>query len=369
MTAPVTQTIRTLGYYCFLLLFLTGIWILNLLALLVTPIKNHPATKRLLSKTLFRLTQFYLSLQETSGSLITNRGILRELNTSGQGRLIIANHPSMLDAPLFLSVIPELLCVFKSTLKQGLLLPHTARILGFLSNDEGMEMLRDMITSLRNGKQFLLFPEGTRTGNPPLNDFNKSYALVALKAGVPLHLVCIHTKSPILSKHQHFLKPACFPVIFNLEIGAVIEPGEFRTVRELDDFVESWYRNALAQPSPASRSFLPHGVRLEKVDTGLRARFQIPRDPFYCRGHMPGNPIVPGFVQMAWAREILLNSPIRDTGAVQNRRWKFLQPLLPGELVNVVISGDSQNYRVVISRDGSPVSRGNIFPEGARKSP
>jgi 1-acyl-sn-glycerol-3-phosphate acyltransferase len=339
------------------------------MALLATPIKNHRVAERLLSGTLFHLTRLYLFLQETSGCLVTNRGALKELRASGQGRLIVANHPSMLDAPIFLSVIPNLLCVFKSALKQSLLLPNTARVLGFLGNDEGMDMLRDLINSLRSGKQFLLFPEGTRTGNRPLNDFNKSYALAALKAKVPLHLVCIRTESPILSKKQHFLKPARFPVIFNLEIGPVIEPGEFRTVRDLDDFVESWYRHALAQPSPAARAFLPNGVRPEQVDTGLHARFRIPENPFYCRGHMPGNPIVPGFVQMAWARELLQCSHLHDTGLIQHKRWKFLKPLLPGELVDVVISGDSQNYRVVISRDDTPVSRGNIHPEVAGKSP
>lgn len=49
--------------------------------------------------------------------------------------------------------------------------------------------------------------------------------------------------------------------------------------------------------------FLPHREPMLLVDSAsvdqdgvCHASYRIPADPFYCRGHFPGNPIVPGVI-------------------------------------------------------------------------
>ena len=51
------------------------------------------------------------------------------------------------------------------------------------------------------------------------------------------------------------------------------------------------------------------------ADGVCHASFTIPEDPFYCQGHFPGNPIVPGVILceiMAQSCGILLEDVLRD---------------------------------------------------------
>lgn len=54
---------------------------------------------------------------------------------------------------------------------------------------------------------------------------------------------------------------------------------------------------------PEIMDYLPHRepmLLVDKVDLDqegvCHARYRIPEDPFYCQGHFPGNPIVPGVI-------------------------------------------------------------------------
>ena len=51
------------------------------------------------------------------------------------------------------------------------------------------------------------------------------------------------------------------------------------------------------------KTYLPHRDPMLLVDSAemdsdgaCHARYLIPEDPFFCRGHFPGNPIVPGVI-------------------------------------------------------------------------
>jgi len=295
-----------------------------------------------------------------SGALRTNDHVLRQLQAGPGGRIIIANHPSIVDAPIILSRVPGLVCVFKSSLKRSFTMGRTARTLGYLSNEEGIVMIKEMAQLLKEGDQVLFFPEGTRTAKGEiLNSLNAGYALAAMRAGVPVQLVCIRAESPILTKRQHFLKAGRFPVVFQFEIGPSIEPGTFNTVRQYNDFVEQWFRENLSSSLPSKRTFLPASTLPSESEPG-RLRFTVPADPFYCRGHMPGHPLVPAYAQMSWVHELLdleAGSPVR---ALQYFRWKFLKPVLPGDAVEIVITGESIRREVVIIRNGERATQGRI---------
>jgi 1-acyl-sn-glycerol-3-phosphate acyltransferase len=355
------QVVWTACFYVFLLCFAIGIYTVNIICLACLSVFSQEKARPIARTIVFLLFRLYVALMLQSGALRTNCDLLKRLRAGQGGRLIIANHPSMIDAPLFLSRIPNLVCVFKSSLKKSFTMARTASTLGYLSNDEGIALLKDLAGQLQAGEQVLLFPEGTRTAEEWLNPLNPGYALAAIRAQVPVQLVRIRADRPVLTKRQPFYKPARFPAGFQFDIGPCIEPGTFRTVRELNAFVEDWYRANLPGPAHLKRPFLPLEHTLATTsENGLRTTFKVPEDPFYCHGHMPSNPIVPAYAQMAWVREIVATES-GSSGPPGFFRWKFLQPLLPGDQVEILVGPPVNRRDVVILRAGERVTQGKLL--------
>ncbi len=95
----------------------------------------------------------------------------------------------------------------------------------------------------------------------------------------------------------------------------------------------------------------------DTADTAtIRARFSIPAAHPSLPGHFPGQPVVPGVVlldRVAAAIEAAGFRPMRRLLAV-----KFLAPLLPGQIVDLMVSQSGTRWRFRIERDGTPILGG-----------
>ena len=93
--------------------------------------------------------------------------------------------------------------------------------------------------------------------------------------------------------------------------------------------------------------FLPHRAPMLLVDeltldadgTG-HGTYRVREDEFFCRGHFPGNPIVPGVILceiMAQSCSVLIMEDLRDHLPVYRGidEVKFRQPVHPGDLCEV----------------------------------
>jgi len=137
-----------------------------------------------------------------------------------------------------------------------------SRFAGYIRNDSALDMVRLAAQELREGRPLLVFPEGTRTRQPPINPFKGGFALIAKQARAPIQTVFIETNSPFLSKGWPLLKMPVFPLVYRARLGKrfTVE-GDVKTfVREL----ENYYRQELTGPSlsrPAAvvhRTTAPH---------------------------------------------------------------------------------------------------------------
>lgn len=357
------QSFYRLFYYSCLLLFANGIWLTNAICWVLRPTLGRTGSDRWVRWLIFHEMRLYLSFMEGSGALITNRDVLARIPLHGKGHMLIANHPSILDAPIILSMLPDVLCVFKSRLTQSLLMPNTARMAGYLSSDMGLDMIRSMEAALKAGKHVLIFPEGTRTSGPVVDAFNAAYALAALRANAPIQLIAIHAHNPVLSKRQHFLDSGRLPARFELTVGPRIEPGDFTTSQQINAAVHNWYTRRLQPGAKLQPQYLPLGIEWqEQDDTCTVGQFRIPAAPWYCGGHMPDWPIVPAYVQMAWAREIIAMTHDQSPHACLNlTRWKFLAPVKPEDRITFEIKRVAvATWQVVFRRADERVSTGRI---------
>lgn len=171
---------------------------------------------------------------------------LRELEPLRHERaplIVIANHPSLLDAVLLLSVLPNASCVLKAALLHNPLFGVGARMAGYVSNEDPREMIRDSARTLQDGAQFILFPEGTRTTDFPLNPLSSACILLSKQSRVPLQAVLLEFSTPYLGKHWGLLRPPALPLTIRARLGRRFEPPEYTATARAE--LEAYFRQEL----------------------------------------------------------------------------------------------------------------------------
>ena len=118
------------------------------------------------------------------------------------GVLVIANHPTLLDAVFMMTVLPQAAFVVKRSLARN---PFTAFFIysaNYLVNHCEQELVEKGGAMLRGGDTLVLFPEGTRSTDPYQPQFKRGAAHVALVAKAPISLWCIGCYPATLQRGQ-----------------------------------------------------------------------------------------------------------------------------------------------------------------------
>jgi 1-acyl-sn-glycerol-3-phosphate acyltransferase len=182
----------------------------------------------------------YLWLFTLTGAIRFDLGALDALR--GAGPLIIApNHPSLLDAVMVLSRLPDVACVMKAKLIDNPIYGASARLSGYIRNDDFIGAATQAVENLKAGSQLLLFPEGTRTTRAPINRLKGGAALVSKRSGVPIQTVLIETTSPFLSKGWPLHGIPSMPICYRVRLGRRFTPRDNLrvTIAELEAYLAS----------------------------------------------------------------------------------------------------------------------------------
>jgi len=162
------------------------------------------------------------------------------------GLIVVANHPCLMDVTFLLSQLPAVVCVYKAAIRHNLFLAAGARAAGYIPNDEGLDLVRHATTAVAAGKTLLVFPEGTRTRvGVAVNPLKPGFALVAQRAGVPLQLVFIRTRSNALRKDRAWWRLPDLPARYELDVGPQILPDRDETAVALADRVAEVFRREI----------------------------------------------------------------------------------------------------------------------------
>jgi 1-acyl-sn-glycerol-3-phosphate acyltransferase len=161
---------------------------------------------------------------ERLGLMSVDSSALDPLRDEPGGLIVAANHPTMLDALLVVARLPRGVCVMKAELMHNIFLGGGARLAQYIRNDVGRGMVRDAVTTLREGNQLILFPEGTRTVGATVNAFKPGITLIAQLAQVPIQTVVVESFSPYLTKGWPLLKAPPVPVRIRLTLGPRFAP-------------------------------------------------------------------------------------------------------------------------------------------------
>lgn len=118
------------------------------------------------------------------------------------GVLVVANHPTLLDAVLLMAVMPNATFIVKAAMAHNPITCWIVSLAGYIPNDEvGVELVEKAAAALRTGETLMIFPEGTRTQGDTLT-LKRGAANIALAANCPLLPVMIDCQPMTLRKGE-----------------------------------------------------------------------------------------------------------------------------------------------------------------------
>lgn len=168
--------------------------------------------------------------------------------------VLVANHPSLLDAVMIVSRLPNAVCVMKAALMANPLFGAAARLARYIPNDDPIAMVLKARDQVAAGAQLLIFPEGTRTSSFPVDACTPAAGLVARRADAPVQSLLIEFDSPYLGKHWPLFRKPDLPLHFRVRIGrrfpAPADAGAFAS--ELEAYFRTELR-PLGNAAPVAR--------------------------------------------------------------------------------------------------------------------
>jgi len=201
-----------------------ALWI----AFAVVPLHQRRARSRTagelrVQRAVHRAYRFFIGFMEALG-LFRTRWIGRERLLAPGAKLVVANHPSLIDAPHLVAVLAQADCVVSESWEDNPFMARTARAAGYLFSSDGPEMVAAAAERLRQGRSVLLFPEGSRTPEDGQRRLRRGAAHIALAAGVPIVPVSIRCQPRMLMKGRPFWDVPARTPDFTLRVLDPIDP-------------------------------------------------------------------------------------------------------------------------------------------------
>lgn len=162
-----------------------------------------------------------------------------------RGTIIAPSHPTLVDALAFLARMPRLTCLMKKSILKNPFMGRSTRLAGYLPNDHGREFIRLGRDALRNGDCLLIFPEGTRTVEPPVNPFKMGFALMAKLAAAPVQTVFISVPYPMVGKRWKLWWAPVLPLRISVRLGAEFRARPGQSAHDFGAEVERYFRERM----------------------------------------------------------------------------------------------------------------------------
>lgn len=177
----------------------------------------------------------------------------------GERILIVANHPTLIDAVLLLGLVDDAVVVAKKALAENPITGPAVAAAGYIVNGEGPAMIADAAQAFSRGSRVLVFPESTRTPPGAPVRLQRGAANIAVRTACKVVVVTIRVSNPLLYKGAPWhAMPLAMPR-FDVEVKPPFEVGEIvaahdslaLAARDLNERLQRMYDTEMAASGAA----------------------------------------------------------------------------------------------------------------------
>jgi len=185
--------------FCFSVFGLGGILIgLVAFPLLIAVSPNRALRMRRAQALIHRVMRLFVGLMRWVGVISLEVHDAERLARGGQ--LVLANHPSLIDVVILMSLLKQTNCIVKGALWRNPFTRGPVMAAGYISNHGGSALIHDCVAALEQGDNLIVFPEGTRTPVGGPMQLQRGAANIAVRAACIVTPVVIRVSTPMLPK-------------------------------------------------------------------------------------------------------------------------------------------------------------------------
>lgn len=168
---------------------------------------------------------FYLRLLSILKLLkitVLKRDLLPKMST-----ILVANHPTLFDALILLTLIPDSICIAKGALRRHPAFALPIFWLGYITAQRGKSLIEIGGAALAAGSSLIIFPEGTRSTHfTSIDPFQRGAASCALRCAATITPVVLSATSRVLGRKAGIfsISPGCYEVAVTIKPSIAAPP-------------------------------------------------------------------------------------------------------------------------------------------------
>ncbi len=178
----------------------------------------------------------------------------KEKLTSNKVQLFLANHPTLLDVVLIMSLVPRSNCIVKGALFRNPFLRGVVLAAGYVNNGSApQQLINDCVLSLERENSLIIFPEGTRSPSGKRMKFQRAPARIAIEKDIDITPIVITCTPSALTKGLKWYQIPKRRFHLRLEVGELIkvktiisaEDVPSLSVRKLTRYLENYFEKEI----------------------------------------------------------------------------------------------------------------------------